>query len=220
MSQHQSNFIPVAIPDGTKLIDGKIYMSDPKGALLPIDIIKEQHRLEDQMVREQFGWFLALVEQISRFRGHLFADLGTFDDLIAEKYGASIGGPKGNRTYSTVDDCYRISIRVRDTLDFGSELQAAKALIDECLRSWTEDTAAPLRVIVNGAFNVDKEGKINKSEIFKLLRHDIKEPQWVAAMEALKDAIRVTGSRTSPEFRMRMGVGEELTTISFNLARG
>lgn len=220
MSQHQSNFIPVAIPDGTKLIDGKIYMSDPKGALLPIDIIKEQHRLEDQMVREQFGWFLGLVEQISRFRGHLFADIGAFDALIAEKYGASIGGPKGNRTYSTVDDCYRISIRVRDTLDFGSELQAAKALIDECLRSWTEDTAAPLRVIVNGAFNVDKEGKINKSEIFKLLRHDIQEPQWVAAMEALKDAIRVTGSRTSPEFRMRMGVGEELTTISFNLARG
>lgn len=220
MSQHQSNFIPVAIPDGTKLIDGKIYMSDPKGALLPIDIIKEQHRLEDQMVREQFGWFLGLVEQISRFRGHLFADLGAFDALIAEKYGASIGGPKGNRTYSTVDDCYRISIRVRDTLDFGSELQAAKALIDECLRSWTEDTAAPLRVIVNGAFNVDKEGKINKSEIFKLLRHDIKEPQWVAAMEALKDAIRVTGSRTSPEFRMRMGVGEDLVTVSFNLARG
>lgn len=220
MSQHQSAFIPAEIPDGKIEALGKIYMSDPKGALLPIDTIKPQHLLEDQMVREQFGWMLSLVEQVNRFRGHLFSDIGEFDALLAEKYGASIGGPKGNRTYSTIDDCYRISIRVRDTLDFGAELQAAKSLIDDCLRDWTEDTAAPLRVIVNGAFNVDKEGKINKTEIFKLLRHDIQEPKWVAAMEALKDAIRVTGSRTSPEFRMRTGPGEELVTVSFNLARG
>lgn len=220
MSQHQSSFTPAEVPDGRTEVGGKIYMSDPKGALLPIDIIKPQHQLEDEMVRREFGWFLGLVEQVARFRGHLFSELGAFDEMIAEKYGASIGGPKGNRTYSTVDDCYRISIRVRDTLDFGSELQAAKALIDECLRGWSEDAAAPLQIFVNGAFNVDKEGKINKSEIFKLLRHDIKEPEWLAAMEALKDAIRVTGSRTSPEFRMRMGVGEDLVTVSFNLARG
>lgn len=220
MSQHQSNFTPAEIPDGRTVIGDKVYMSDPKGALLPIEIIKPQHQMEDQLVREQFGWFLALVDQVNRFRGHLFSELGEFDALLAEKYGATVGGPKGNRTYSTLDDCYRISIRVRDTLDFGAELQQAKALIDECLRGWSEDAAAPLRVIVNGAFNVDKEGKINKSEIFKLLRHDITEPQWVSAMEALKDAIRVTGSRTSPEFRMRSGVGEEIVTVSFNLARG
>ena len=220
MSEHQSAFVPVAIPDGKVIVNGKTYMTDPRGALLPLDTIKHQHQLEDQLVRGQFGWFLALVDQISRFRGHLFADLGAFDALLAEKYGAEKGGPKGNRTYSTVDDCYRISIRVRDTLDFGPELQASKSLIDDCLRDWTDEAAAPLRVIVNGAFNVDKEGKINKAELFKLLRHDITEPKWVAAMEALKDAIRVTGSRTSPEFRMRAAVGEELFTVSFNLARG
>jgi hypothetical protein len=220
MSRHESRHTQVAIPDGRIEVGGKTYMSDAKGALLPLEIIKPQHALEDQMVRQQFGWFLALVEQASRFRGHLFSDLGEFDALLAEKYGVEKGGVKGNRTYSTVDDCYRISIRVRDSLDFGPELQAAKALIDDCLRDWSEDAAAPLRVIVNGAFNVDKEGLINKSEIFKLLRHDIQDPKWLQAMEALRDAIRVTGSRTTPEFRMRAGVGEELVSVSINLSRG
>lgn len=220
MTKPESNFRPMEIPDGKIMVGDKAYMADAKGALLPVEIIKAQHLLEDQMVREQFGWFLALVDQVNRFRGHLFGDLGEFDALLAEKYGVEKGGAKGNRTYATVDDCYRISIRVRDSLDFGPELQAAKALIDECLIGWSEDAAAPLRVIVNGAFNVDKEGLINKSEIFKLLRHDITDPKWLQAMEALRDAIRVTGSRTTPEFRMRAAAGEELVTVSFNLSRG
>lgn len=220
MSKHDSNFTPADVPDGRIEIGGKIYMADAKGALLPVEIIRPQHLLEDGVVRQQFGWWLALVEQADRFRGHLFADLGEFDALLDEKYGATKGGAKGNRTYSTVDDCYKISIRVRDTLDFGPELQSAKALIDECLRGWSEDAAAPLRVIVNGAFNVDKEGLINKAEIFKLMRHDIDDPRWRSAMEALRDAIRVTGSRTSFEFKMRTGPGEDLVTVSFSPARG
>lgn len=220
MSNHVSEFKPHSVPDGKIVLDGKVYMSDSKGALLPVEIIKPQHLLEDQIVREQFGWLLGLVEQANQFRGHLFGDLGEFDSLLGEKYGVTKGGKKGNRTYATVDDCYRISIRVRDVLDFGPELQAAKALIDECLRGWSEDAAAPLRVIVNGAFNVDKEGQINKGEIFKLLRHDITDPPWVSAMDALRDAIRVTGSRTSFECRMRSGPGEELITVSLNAARG
>lgn len=220
MSEHISSFTPAKIPDGQVVALGNTYVILPDGSLKPVEAVKPQHLLEDQTVREQFGWFLALVEQINRFRGHLFSDLGEFDALLAEKYGVEKGGRKGNRTYATLDDCYRISIRVRDSLDFGPELQQAKALIDDCLRGWSEDAAAPLRVIVAGAFNVDKEGLINKSEIFKLLRHDIQDPKWVAAMEALRDAIRVTGSRVTPEFRMRSGVGEELVTVSFNLSRG
>lgn len=220
MTKHESTFTPAEITDGKTTVDGKTYMRDARGALLPVEIIKPQHLLEDELVREQFGWYLGLVEQANRFRGHLFTDLGEFDALILEKYGAEKGGPKGNRTYSTVDDCFKISIRVRDTLDFGPELQAAKSLIDECLRGWTEDTAAPLRVIVNGAFNVDKEGLINKSEIFKLLRHDIDDPKWRSAMDALRDAIRITGSVTSFEFKMRSEPGEDLRTVSFSPARG
>lgn len=219
MTAQQSEFKPATIPDGKILVGEKPYMSDARGALLPIDVIKPQHLLEDQMVRGQFGWFLGLVEQADRFRGHLFTDLGEFDALLAEKYGAEKGGPKGNRTYSTIDDCFKISVRVRDEIDFGPELQAAKSLIDECLRGWSEDASAPLRVIVNGAFNVDKEGMINKAEIFKLLRHDIEDPRWISAMTALRDAIRITGSRTSYEFRMRSAPGAPLVTVSITPTR-
>lgn len=219
MTEQHSAFIPLPVPDGRQIIEGKEYVSDSRGRLVPVEMIKPQHMLEDQMVREQFGWIFSLAEQIERYRGHLFSDLGEFDALIAEKYGAEKGGVKGNRTYSTVDDCYTISIRVRDVMDFGSELQAAKLLIDECLRGWTEDAAAPLRVIVDGAFNVDKEGLINKAEIFKLLRHNITDAKWLLAMDALRDAIRVTGSRTTPEFKTRSAPGEKQVSISISLAR-
>lgn len=219
MSEDKFKYDRVPVPDGRIEVAGKIYMSDTKGALLPIEVIKAQHLLEDQMVRDQFSWFLGLREQVRRYRGHLYSDLGQFDDIIAEKYGATKGGPKGNRTYSTIDDLFRISVRVRDQIDFGPELQSAKALFDECVRDWTADSNAPLRAFVTNAFDIDKEGKINKSELFRLLRQENDDPRWQAAMLALKDAIRITGSRTSYEFKMRGEVGGEMVTVSFDLAK-
>ncbi|HBD91790.1 MAG: sulfate transporter [Rhodobacteraceae bacterium GWE1_64_9] len=214
----ETNIVPFPVPTGIVDVNGKPYMADAKGALVPVEAIKAQHKLEDGLVRKVMGFALALSAQISRFRGHTFTDLGEFDALLAQEYGLTKGGAKGNRTYSTHDGLFMVEVRVADQIDFGPELQIAKGLVDICLNEWSADAPAELRALVTRAFNVDKEGKINRSEIFMLLRLDFADARWQEAMRAVKDAMRIVGSKSYLRFRMREAFDAAWTTVTIDLA--
>lgn len=218
MTAHQSQFAPIEIPDGITLIGDKKYMADAKGGLVPVELIKPQHLLEDDTTRKIMGFALALSEQISRFRGHTIADLGAFDALLAQEYSITKGGPKGNRSYKTHDGLYEIEVRVQDQIEFGPELQVAKSLVDECLNEWSEGARAEIRGIITRAFNTDKEGKINRTEIFMLLRLEIEDERWQHAMRAIRDAIRVTGSKSYIRFWMKPALDAPRVSVSIDLA--
>lgn len=218
MTAHQSQFTPVEIPDGIVELAGKKYMTDAKGALVPVELVKPQHELEDQLVRKVMGFALALNAQLARFRGHTVTDLGDFDALLAQEYGMTKGGPRGNKTYRTYDGMYEVEVRVQDQIEFGPELQVAKSLVDECLNEWAEDARPEIRGIITRAFNTDKEGKINRSEIFMLMRLEIEDERWKSAVQAIRDAIRVTGSKSYIRFRMKSAIDAPLVNVSIDLA--
>ncbi len=182
--------------DGVTLVNGAPYMADAKGALVPLEMVRPADKLEDETVRKIVGYATALSDQIARFREHTFSDLGTFEALLAQEYGKTRGGTKGNKTFRSFDGRFKVSVQVADRIDFGAQLQIAKALIDECLTEWSADSRPEIRAIVTRAFNTDKEGQINRSEIFMLLRLDIEDGRWRRAMEAIRDAMRVVGSKT------------------------
>jgi len=214
----ETNIVPFEVPSGITEVHDKSYMADAKGALVPVELIKVQHLLEDAAVRKIMGFALALSAQITRFRGHTFTDLGELDADLAQKYGLTKGGPKGNRTYSTHDGLFAVEVRVQDQIDFGPELQIAKALVDECLNEWAIDARPELRALVTRAFNTDKEGKINRSEIFMMMRLDVEDARWNEAMSAVKDAMRVVGSKSYLRFRMRESFDAAWQTITIDLA--
>ncbi len=205
--------------EGIFEISGNQYMRDAKGALLPIETVKPQHKLEDETVRKIMGFAVPLSEQIARFKGHTFEDLGAFDLVLAQEYQTTRGGKKGNRTYQTIDGCQKVVVQVADQIDFGPELQIAKDLIDECLSEWTEDGRAEIRAIVLRAFNVEKQGQINKAELFMLLNLNIEDKRWLAAMDAIRDAIRVTGSKTYVRLYARDNVEAGWEAVTIDLAK-
>lgn len=182
-------------PTGVTMVNGKPYMPDAKGNLVPLEAIKAEHKLEDEMVRKVAGHARDLSAQVARFKQHTFDDIGAFEALLAQEYGATKGGAKGNKTFMSFDGLMKIVVQVSDTIDFGSQLQVAKGLIDECLVEWSADSRTEIRSIITRAFNVDKEGQINRSEIFMLLRLDIEDERWVRAMDAIRAAMRVVGSK-------------------------
>lgn len=106
-----TKFEPAPIPDGRIDIDGKPYMRDARGALMPVELIKPQHLLEDETVRKVAGFWIALSEQVARFKGHAFVDLAEFDAILEQEYGLKKGGKKGNRTYLTHDGLIKIEVR-------------------------------------------------------------------------------------------------------------
>lgn len=214
-----TDFTPAKLPEDRITVGNATYMRDGRGALVPVELIKPADKLEHETVREIMGFGIALSEQISRFKAHTFEDLGAFDALLAQDYGLTKGGPKGNRTYSSYDGLMRVSIRVADLIDFGPGLQTAKALIDECLNEWAADSRAEIRAIVTRAFNTDKEGQINRSEVFMLLRLDIADPRWQEAMRAIREAIRTVGSKTYVRLETRDAPDAPWQAVTIDLAR-
>jgi len=209
----------IAFKDPVKEMDGNQYMFDAKGSLVPLDLVKPAKKLEDDTVRKMIGYATDLNAQLSRFLGHCFEDIAAFEALLAEQYDATIGGKKGNMTLMSFDGCMKVQVQVADLIDFGPELHVAKSLIDECLNEWAADSRPEIRAIITRAFNTDKAGQINRAEIFMLLRLDIEDPRWLKAMDAIRDAIRVIGTKSYTRFYQRSGPDAKWQPISIDLAK-
>lgn len=205
--------------DGITEFNGRHYMVDARGALVPLGAVKAQDKLIDETVRKIMAFAVALSEQVARFKGHTFDDIGSMQALLEQEYGAKAGGPKGNITLTTFDGLQKVTLKMADLIEFGPELQAAKKLVDECLNDWSADAGDELRTIVNRAFQVDREGKINRAEIFMLLRAQIDDERWKRAMDAVRDSIRVIGSKAYLTFHHRPSADAAWVGISIDLAR-
>lgn len=130
-----------------------------------------------------------------------------------------IGGKKGNKTLFSYDGLYKVQVQIAEAFDFGPELQIAKELVDECLNEWAAESGPELRAIVTKAFNTDKEGQINRSEIFMLLNLDISDERWQRAMQAIRDAMRVVGSKTYVRFYERPSQTAAWEAITIDLSK-
>lgn len=204
---------------GVTVMNGHEFLINSKGGIDPIGTVKDQYKLEDQTVRKCIEFAEDLNAQLSRFRGHTAADLGALDALLAEKYNAKIGGKKGNRTYQTYDGLMKIQVQVSDQITFGPELQVAKTLIDQCLIEWSADSRPEIQSLVSSAFNTDKEGQVNRADIYMLLKLEIADDRWKMAMEAIRDAIRVTGSKEYVRFYKRKDLKADWQAITIDLAK-
>lgn len=95
----------------------------------------------------------------------------------------------------------------------------AKTLVDECLNQWSETSGPELRTVITSAFDVDKEGKINRAAVLKLLRHDIADDRWRRAMDAIRDAVTVVARKEYIRFYERRSVKHSWRPITIDLAK-
>lgn len=184
------------------------YRKNASGHLIPKESIKEIDITRDELVTEIIYKASQVVDQVKAFKEQTLDDIQAFVELSGEKYGAKMGGQKGNVTLSGFDGKYRIVRAVSDKLEFDERLQAAKSLIDECLKEWTKDSRSELRAIIDQAFQVDRTGRVNAKRIMALRQLNIQDEKWLAAMEALADSLQVTGSRTYIRIYERQPNGE------------
>lgn len=198
-----------AAPDG--------YKADAEGRLVPIASIKPEHMLEDELVRRLVALADAQSAALKAFRENAASEIKAFLDLIADQYGVSRGGKKGNVTFQAYDGSMRIQLAVGEFITFGPELQAAKALIDQCLTDWSASAGSELRTIVSDAFRVNKEGKLDTDAILGLRRHAFEDARWKRAMDAISDSVRVVRSKTYLRFYRRRA--DDYAQIPLDVAR-
>ncbi|WP_314188581.1 DUF3164 family protein [Yersinia massiliensis] len=193
------------------------YMLDRKSRLVPISQVSDFDLEMDAFVRAQIAGAIEENARIKAFKSKSFDECYAWLDLVAEKYGKTRGGAKGNVTFPSYDGSEQICIAVQDSLTFGPELQIAKELIDECISEWSVGANENLRAIILDAFSVDKEGQLSTSRILSLRRIKIDDPRWHQAMEAISESLQVAVSKTYINFRRKNSEGK-LVNIPINIA--
>lgn len=201
----------VQVPEG--------YKQDAKGVLVPLHLIKEIDLERDQLVNELFVKAEALNSTMTDFKAIAFGDIGAFVELSAEKYGAKVGGNKGNVTLFSFDGKYKIQRAVNEYMQFDERILAAKALIDECLHDWTSNARSEIKVLIDRAFEVDKQGNLSTNRILSLRRVDIQDERWLQAMAAINESVQVVGSKSYVRFYKRVGDTDQYEPITLDFAR-
>ena len=205
-----TNPAPGKIPAG--------FWLNASGHLVPEAQVREQDKLRDQVAHELAARAQILSDALRKFKARALADIDDLVRISAERYGANLGGRKGNVTVTTFDGKYRVSRTVAERIAFSEEIEAAKGLINACILRWSEGGNANIRVLVDRAFRTDTKGQLKTAAILDLLRVEIEDSEWQAAMEALRDSIQVTGTAIYVRVYERIGNGDQYRQVPLDIA--
>lgn len=185
---------------GTKMTDTQEtapagYMQDSQGRLVPSENIRPIDRARDDLVREIVAHALGLSKAIQAFKTQTFDDIDAFVELSAEEYGIKLGRTKGNLSLLSFDGRYRVVRAMAESIRFDERLLAAKQLVDECIKEWSQGSRPELKTLIDQAFQTDRAGNLNTARILALRRLEIDDARWQQAMKALSEAVQVVGSK-------------------------
>lgn len=182
--------------------------TNAQGHYVPEGAIAEIDKLRDDLVRRLSAEARAVAEAVAAFRTRCRLEIAAFVELAGQEHGVAIGGEKGNVTLTSFDGRLRIQRAVDERIEFTEGLAVARALVAACVGRWSEGANRHLVALVNKAFAQDKAGNLSTARILSLLSLGVDDPEWSRAMEALRGAIRVSGTATYLRFYERDAAGK------------
>lgn len=194
------------------------YRQDAQGRLVHEDLIKPIDQARDKLVLELVEKGKTLNKLLAEFKDSAFGDVAAFVDMSAEEYGVKRRGKKGNVSLLSFDGRYMIKKAVQESIQFDERLQAARALIDECLLEWTEGARPEVVTLVNDAFRTDTKGEIRTARVLALRRLEIVDERWKRAMTAIGEACQVVGSKDYIRLYERVDETGQFKAIPLDIA--
>lgn len=194
------------------------YRQDAQGRLVHESLIKPIDQARDKLVLELVEKGKTLNKLLAEFKDSAFGDVAAFVDLSVEQYGVKLGGKKGNVSLLSFDGRYMLKKAVQESVQFDERLQAARALIDECLLEWTEGARPEVVTLVNDAFRTDTKGEIRTARVLALRRLEIADERWQRAMKAIGEACQVVGSKDYIRLYERVGNTDQFKAIPLDIA--
>lgn len=194
------------------------FVRNAAGHLVPIDQVREQDKLRDQVARELAEAAKELNLALKNFKKKSLGDVADLISIAGERYGVQMGGKKGNVTIATYDGQFKVQRSYADRLTFTEEMEVAKVMVYDCIRTWSKGADGHLLAIVERTFSPNRNGQIKTSDVLDLLRLEINDDNWKAAMKAVKDSILITGSAVYIRVYERIGDSDSYKAIPLDLA--
>ncbi len=202
-----------------EVVDTTRVWTNPKGYNVPDQLVKPLDKLRHSLVYNAVAEAKELQRAMRDFKAKWLSEAQAFVGLAAAEYQTNLGGVKGNLTLRTFDGLMEMTVQVADRLTFDERLKVAEALVGECLAEWSANARPELKAIVERAFKTDKEGNVSTGAVLELRRLDIADDRWKRAMDAISDAIQLTGTATYLRFYERPDMGAPAAAISLDLAK-
>ncbi len=193
------------------------YRRNALGHLVPESMIPDIDKTRDELVIDLVKKARAACQALAAFRHEAMRDTEAFIKLSGEQYGIKLGGNKGNVTLHSFDGNCKVQIAISENIQFDERLHAAKGLIDECINEWAQGSRDEIKVLVQDAFQTDKEGKISTGRVLGLRRLNIQDEKWQRAMKAIGESVQVVGSKEYIRFYERVG-NDRYEPISLDIA--
>jgi hypothetical protein len=203
--------------ESTEMTDTQ-YKRNALGHLVPVEQIKEIDLLRDELVDKIIQDAREMQAALKAFKTRTLSEIESFIDLSASEYNTKLGGKKGNLSLTSYDGKFRVMIRNQDTQAFDERLQIAKQLIDELIHEWTQGSRGEVRALIEHAFQVDKEGNINKGRVLGLFKLKIDDPKWLEAMDAIRDSMQIAHSKDYLVIQERVGSEDKYQRIPLDIA--
>jgi hypothetical protein len=166
-----------------------------QGHMVPQILIKPIDLLRDEVVRKQIAIALELKLHMAATKIQMQQELEDYLDLSASEYGVTYGGAKGNITLTSFDGSMKVERAIGEHRVFDERIQAAKAQIDACIERWSEGSNDKIVALVDHAFRVNKQGKIDVNQVLSLRNLAIEDAEWKAAMDSIADAITTVSKK-------------------------
>ncbi len=100
----------IGIPAHAVEANGRYYMADPKGALVPLETVKTTDLLMDEQVRKIMVFARDLNAQIARFKDHTLGDVADLLAVFDQEHQVKLGGIKGNVTLTSFDSTLKVQL--------------------------------------------------------------------------------------------------------------
>lgn len=179
------------------------YKKNAQDHLVPMSQIKPIDLLRDDVVIKAVEEAKSEQARLAVFKACKMVEVSDFLDLSAEEYGVNYGGAKGNVTLMSYDGRFKLVRTNPEHRIFDERIQAAKAQIDACIARWSEGANEHIKALIEHAFRVNKQGFIDVNQVLSLRQLDIHDEDWLAAMAAIADSIKITGSKPYIRFYER-----------------
>ena len=197
------------------MVDDKPYWVGSDGSLRPEEAVSNADKRKEKIFDDLFERAKELQVQMKQFKDDAMT---TIDEYVASSAKrAKVEGWKGNIRLNDYDGSRRVEVANRARVDFNENLQFAKAKFDEWVLEVTQDGNADLADFIQKAFEVDKQGKVNRSFLFKLLSQQVSHPTFKKAQELLKKSVMVIETKKYLLFQEKDDDGE-LQTIVLDFA--
>lgn len=188
-----------------------------RGTKIPKQFRKVIDEIKSDLVEQIFKDAEKVQQDLQEFKSKSYQSIDDYMSLLASEYNVAYEG-KGNITLSNYDSTLMVKKEIHDSIKFDEKLQIAKSLIDKCINKWSGGADDKIKVLVNHAFSVDKQGKISTDRVLGLRALSIADEDWKSAMEVISESIKITHSKAYIRLYKRVDEYSDWEQVSLNMA--